>query len=87
MGASEVALCKPRGLQVVALVNSSLQIVALSPNAHWGSPFINSQGTKQGRSCFLLKCLGQTEENVVNLVFEVLDEGESLLLQLKDYLI
>ena len=56
-------------------------------NAHWGSPFINSQETKQGRGCCLLKRLGQTEENVVNLVFDVLDEGESLLLQLKDYLI
>ena len=48
--------------------------------AHWGSPFINSQGKKQGRSCWRLKHLSQTEEYHANLVFKVVFEGESLQL-------
>ena len=52
-------------------------------SAHWGRPFINSQGMKQGRSCWRLKDLSRTEEIYANLVFEVMFEGESLQLQLK----
>ena len=31
------------------------------PSAHWGSPFINLQGRKEGRSCFQLHCWSQTD--------------------------
>ena len=44
-------------LAAMAMANGRYKVAIM---AHWGSPFINLQGRKEGRSCFQLHSWSQT---------------------------